>query len=182
MNEKIFSLAVLILIVSVGCNNKELSRAKAAELIAKHYEYPNVEVAVFNMHNGITTANELLIREGYLSSHPGDFQMQITSAGRPYLMPKCARNGQCFATNMRRFKEVTGIKYDNQDKTKATVEYTVQLFNITPFGKQRNYVEGEIVPYTGTIERYDDGWRVTTHSERNYKESDFPDVEEFLEN
>lgn len=173
---------LLMLAVCAGCSTKELDRTEAKELITAYYEYPNVEVLVFNSLMGYASEYSWLLEEGYLFGHRDAFHMQITQAGKPYEFPSCNGNGWCFATNMRRFKEVTGIKYENPDKSKAVIEFTVERYNITPFGKQKKFTEGETVSYHVVVERYDDGWRITTPKEKNYKEADFPDVEEFLEN
>lgn len=167
---------VLLLAVSVGCSNKELSRKDAEKLITEHYQYPNVEVNMIHLPIGYARSYTWLIENGYLSADPADFQIQVTNAGKPYSVGVCGGNGMCFATNMRKLKEVSGIKYENPDKTKATVEFIVERHSITPFGKQMKFTEGDTVSYAVTIERYDDGWRITTPKDKNYQESDFPNV------
>ena len=179
----LFSFVWVVLFVSVGCGKKELSRNEAETLITTYYQYPNVEVNKLdyrsdggrnNLH--WLEDNEFLVSQGMLG-HSG------TSSVVPYITFDTVTNTMVavYATNMRRFKEVTGIKYENPDKTKATVEFVVERYNITPFGKYR-FFDNEVVKHEVTIERYDDGWRITTPNRKNYKEADFPDVEEFWEN
>lgn len=74
--------------------------------------------------------------------------------------------------------EVTGIKETEPDQ-KAQVEYTWRYGNITPFGQALSkgnlalnkkddmnrsrpiYDDGQIQTATASMERYDDGWRIT---------------------
>lgn len=178
----LFSFVVVLMFASVGCGTKELSRGKAEALITEYYQYPNVEVDRLDARSDDGRKNiQWLEDNGYLVSK-GLLGYSETSSAMPYKAPAMDNSGvSSFATNMRRFKEVTGIRYDTPDKTKATVEYTVERYNITPFGKYR-FSDNEEMMYVVTIERYDDGWRITTPNKKNYTVADFPDAEEFLEN
>lgn len=167
---------LVLLTVSVGCGSAELNRKDAEKLITEHYQYPNVEVNMIHLPIGYASSYTWLIQEGYLLAHSSNFQLFVTDAAKPYSVGICGGDGECFATNMRRLKEVSGIKYENPDKTKATVEFIVERYNITPFGKQMKFIEGNTVSYAVTIERYDDGWRITAPKDKNYQESDFPNV------
>lgn len=172
---------VALLLACAGCGNKELSRNEAEKLITAYYHYPNVEIQKIELNLDFGAYPRELIESGYLiAPHLGSY-LAVSQKGRVYMDTEYHGDGTYFATNMRRFKKITGIKYKNPDKTKAMVEYTAERYNITPFGKYR-YAENEEVKYEVTIERYDDGWRITTPNRKNYTEADFPDVEEFLEN
>jgi hypothetical protein len=180
---KVTLVLLSLLFICAGCGNKELSRNEAEKLITAYYQYPNVETHKldYRSQGGVKNldwleANQFLISQGLLGHSE-------TSEVIPYKTFDTVNTSTItvYATNMRRFKKITGVKYENPDKTKATVEYTAERYNITPFGKYR-YAENEEVKYEVTIERYDDGWRITTPNRKNYTEADFPDVEEFLEN
>ena len=178
----LFSFVVLVLFVSVGCGTGELSRNKAEVLITEYYQYPNVEVNRLDARSEGGRKNiQWLEDNGYLVSK-GLLGYSETSSAMPYKATMIGNSGvSSFATNMRRLKGVTGIRYDTPDKTKATVEFVVERYNISPFAKYR-FSDNEEVKYEVTIERYDDGWRITTPNNRNYTVADFPDAEEFKEN
>ncbi len=178
----LFSFVTIGLFVSVGCGTKELSRNKAEALITEYFHYPNVEVNRRDASSDNGRKNiQWLENNGYLVSK-GLLGYSETPSAIPYKVPAMGNSGvPSFATNMRRFKEVTGIRYDTPDKTKATVEFMVERYNITPFGKYR-FSDNEEVKYEVTIERYDDGWRITTPNKKDYTVADFPDAEEFKEN
>lgn len=181
MKLSILSIVVLLL-ACAGCGNKELSRTEAEKLITAYYQYPNVEIQKIELNLDFGVNPRELIEAGYLiAPHLGSY-LAVSQKGREYMDTEYHGDGTYFATNMRRFKEVTGIKYENPDRSKAVVEYTVERCNITPFGRHKKFTEGDSIAYFVVVERYDDGWRITTNNRKNYTEADFPDVEEFLEN
>lgn len=178
---KLYLFSFVLVFASVGCGTKELSRGKAEALITEYYQYPNVEVCRLDARSDGGRKNiQWLEDNGYLISK-GLLGYSETSSVMPYKAPSMDNSGvSSFATNMRRLTEVTGIRYDTPDKTKATVEFIAERYNITPLGKYR-FSDNEEVKYEVTIERYDDGWRITTPNKKNYTAADFPDAEEFLE-
>ena len=168
-------------LILISCTNNELTREKAGQLITDFYQYPNVEMEKFQLEMNLHLARKYktLIDDGYLATVPNFINyilppdMIVTERGEAY------RKDEYFATAIRELKEVTGIRFDDEAKTKATVEFTVIRNKVTPFGKIREYKNGDVVNYTATIERYDDGWRVTSVSTQNFLPSNFPKVAEF---
>lgn len=134
----------LCLILS-SCSNNELSREKAGQLISDFYQYPNVEVEKFQLEMNLYLAEkyEALIDGGYLATVPNFMNyilppdMIVTPRGQAY------RKDEYFATAICDLKEVTGIRIEDEAKTKATVEFTVIREKVTPFGKIREYKNGE---------------------------------------
>lgn len=177
-------LVVVSCFIFSGCSNGKLTHKKAAQLIENFYEYPNVETVSLNLNVTVANHYTTLIRDGYLSvpQYYGLMfpDLTVTDKGMPYRY--AGTEGALFATNMRKLKEVTSILFDDGNETRATVEFTCVRHNITPFGHHKNYKEHDEVTYSVKMAKYDDGWRITTPNGKNYKEADFPDVEEFLEN
>lgn len=59
--------------------------------------------------------------------------------------------------------EITGIKFEDEKKTKATIEYTEKVVNQSPFTQLSGKTNREnIVSRTANAELYDDGWRITS--------------------
>lgn len=179
--QSLTSIGLGLCLILSSCSNNELTREKAGQVITDFYQYPNVEVEKFQLEMNLYLAEKYkaLIDGGYLAIVP-DFMnyilppdMIVTPRGEAY------RKDEYFATAIRELKEVTGIRFENEAKTKATVEFTVIRVKVTPFGEIREYKNGDIMNYTVSIERYDDGWRVTSESTQNFLPGDFPDVEEF---
>lgn len=58
--------------------------------------------------------------------------------------------------------EVTGIKFEDDKKTKATIEFTEKKTKTSPFtALSRNANRQDLVTRTAKAELYDDGWRIT---------------------
>lgn len=174
-------IGVVLCLILTSCTNNELSRKEAGQIITDFYQYPNVEMEKFHLEMNLYLADKYktLIDGGYLATVPNFMNyilppdMIVTERGEAY------RKDANFATAIRELKEVTGIRFDDEAKTKATVEFTVIRDKVTPFGKIREYKNGDVMNYTVSIERYDDGWRVTSEQTENFPVSDFPNVEEF---
>lgn len=163
-----------------ACSFNKLDREEAKMLIEDFYEYPNVETAEFSLDLNLTgiEPHQRLIDDGYLIFSQYSSHLGISEKG--FLYKGEEKRNVTFATNLRYFKEITGIRYENDDKTKAIVEFDIERRNITPFGEQKGYNEGDIEPYHVEFQKYDDGWRVTTKNKGGNKlQEDFPDVEEF---
>ncbi len=174
----------ILALLQASCSSDSLNREKAKELIVSFYEFPNVETAVFPVDAAFTSVSaddyRNLIDGGYLSFSNYSYSLSSTALGLNYKAG--FKNGTLFVTNLRFFKEITGIRYDADDKTKATVEYSVERKKVTPFGEQKGYLEREVVQYSVACQKYDDGWRIVTKNhEENKSASDFPDVAEFHE-
>lgn len=183
MNNKtpIVLFFLLVSLMFSGCSNGKLTRKKAAKLIEKFYEYPNVETIRPNLNVVLSHTYTSLIQDGYLSvpryyglTFP---DLNVTEKGASYL--KVENEGAYFATNMRKLKEVTSIFFDGEHENYATVEFTCVRYNVTPFGKHQGYKENDEVKYTVLMAKYDDGWRITAQNGKNFTASDFPDVMEF---
>lgn len=184
----LYIVGILLLALSIlsGCSGGALTERKAEKLIKKFYEYPNVEVHTFNLNIIVKNAYASMIHDGYLEVpeyHGMMFpDLVVTPKGLPYRIADISQEGYnsyLYATNMRKFKDVSLVQFLDENETKATVEFTCVRYNITPFGKQNGYTENEEVKYTVSMEKSKKGWRVASHNGKNYTKKDFPAVEEF---
>lgn len=176
-----FALLGCLTLFLSSCSSTGLDRDKAKELIEEFYKYPNVELRDFNLH--LTSKNrenyQNIIAEGYLI-HTGYNNLITSDIAEPY--KGWTKGLTDFAMNLRFFKEVTGIRYENDDKTKAVVEFSVERRNVTPFGQAQGTKEGDIGMYSVECQKYDDGWRITTKEKYEIRTAeDFPGVVEFTD-
>lgn len=60
--------------------------------------------------------------------------------------------------------DISGVKFENEDKTKATIEFTELLEKTSPYYmiSTRGVERETAVNRTATAELYDDGWRITS--------------------
>jgi len=73
---------------------------------------------------------------------------------------------------------ISGLKYENDKKTKVTIEY-VELRDKSPFSVLvRSDNKSNIIKRKVTLELYDDGWRVTTttKAEKKLKRKPLKDI------
>jgi hypothetical protein len=174
--------------LTAGCDGQQLSRAKAAELIKKHFPQPVTDrVLVGKKYTGSTT------REQYLSTTYGrlykleeeDGLLKMQDLGTPKggsftvdisLTPKgetyqVSENKQLGFVTVKMceqtFVEITGVAVG--DKGTALVEYTWKLGNLTPFALRQNEVMTDQIlpcsnlsPQKATVgfKVFDDGWRI----------------------
>lgn len=120
--------------------------------------YPQLEVHPCDLSRTLknTRAMDALVEQGYLHlSVDGRFYIPDEKA-IPYLTERG------FVTNTLQFVDGRSIRYENDDKTKATVQCLVKRGSITPFGNRKGFREGDIELYSVGCEKYDDGWRIIT--------------------
>jgi hypothetical protein len=166
-----------------SCGNN-LSREEAAELIIKHYDFPNVDVmrlADGGPKSHLETTQFGSVRIGYSSDvfyNEGrtydTHRVGLTEKGQSLLAPPQACEAcfgnvpsharswflPCVATNIWEFKEVSGISMSETEKT-ATVEYTIVAKGVNTFGGYKGRTEGMEEKRAVTMKHYDDGsWRI----------------------
>lgn len=155
-------ILIILILVSYSCSNKELSRELAKEKISVYFNMPCVETVNFqNMSLGKNIippkynemiSNDLLTFDREKSWNTLYF---LTRKSLPYYN----KDKKKFAGNLAEIKEITGIKF-NENKTIATVYFTIIRKEITPFGLLEKRSESEIVEKNINLELFDDGWRV----------------------
>lgn len=168
----LFSLWILL----ASCSGNRLDRDKAEDIIVDYFKYPNIEYielpSVFYClkldvwSQACLERGLIFMRDSYFSRNQNcwnyDYAPEYDYAKYHLFTKESDRENTNFVngylTGVRHFKEVTGIKFSNED-TKAVVEFTVMREKVTPFGKAIGRSNG-IVTYTTTLELYDDGWRV----------------------
>jgi len=161
-----------------------LSRKQAADIITKHFDFPNVDVmrlADGGPKSHLETTQFGAVRIGYSSDlfyNEGrtydTHRVGITDKGQSVLapLPACeacfgkipghARDWflPCVATNVWEFKEVSGISINETNKT-ATVEYLVTAKGVNTFGEYKGRTDGMEEKRKVTMKQYDDGlWRI----------------------
>lgn len=102
------------------------------------------------------------------------YNYKITQKGRNLTQPnsrlednRVTMSGK-FPIHLIDFKTITGIKYDNEDKTSATIEYTTEIKDNTKFKNlSREYKSKGIQNHTITANLYDDGWRLDIKEDKN---------------
>jgi hypothetical protein len=155
------------------CTSNKLDRNKAADLIKKFYEYPNIEVANFNLENIFGNPFEPLINQGYIyinRSVQWNWVNSPTQKGKKF---QSKLNNNLFATNRREFNEITGIAYLDERESKARIEFSFRRSEITPFGTFLGFIDGQVVNCSVEAMKYDDGWRITSSKEVNFNPQDF---------
>lgn len=167
----------LLSILFSSCSSNELTRKQAQQLITDFYAYPNVEFAKTSFYamGAYSKHTRCLIDQGLVRKNSMG-NIRINDKGKDYQHPQ---NERLFVSNERQFKEVTGIKFLDEQKSKATVEYTDERINITAVGSCSGYTDGSINTYTVDLALFDDGWRVDQKVYTNFKASDFPSVSAF---
>lgn len=176
MRKITFLLCIGLLMLS-SCSD-ELTRDKAENILTETFNYPYAEFHQFNVEKNRLQAttpahvNELaemglVDRVPYTSKYGHNYyQSAYSEKAKQYLKPNTTltTSGYLtgdFAVGTVNIKEVTGIQF-NEDKTKATVEYSTYRDNFTPFSNRSSYDEwrSEIKNESVEFSLYDDGWRV----------------------
>ena len=173
-------LCTLTIISLTSCDSSKLSRNKAAKIIKEWGGYPNVEYMTIPKSTYYTSTFRQLYDQGFLRTQRKT--ILVTPIGQLYQPNNTSEihhKREGFATNQLYFHEVTGITLRGQNKTTATVEYTLKRTHVTPFGKYQKYNEGETTEHSIEMVLYDDGWRILQKAPKVYKVSDFPRVPEF---
>jgi hypothetical protein len=173
INSYILVLLSMVSLSFFSCQSDKLTREKAALLVKGFYEYPNLLVKSLKVNPnenplafGINYDD--LINGGYMfldKSNPWSWKHSLTPKGEEFLVAS-SNEVEC-AT--REFKEITGIKFTNENQTTAEIEFSCRVFNITPFGQFFKISNDQIDTYKVTAEKYDDGWRITTQKGKVYK-------------
>jgi hypothetical protein len=182
------SLRLILLTLSVlvassfGCAKNELTKEKAKNIIAEHYNYPKpvyrgLMVGKKSHYYGkameeqkqkmINNIFDPLVKEGLIryNLYPeGDIDVLITEEGKKFI-EGTVRNDRPDTVNIKVAEkllvDVTDIV--SEDSSGAQVEYTWKYGKITPFGK---YMKGdkwkstELNKESIKMKLYDDGWKV----------------------
>lgn len=186
---------VLLSVLTIGltgCGPQELDRDLAGELIKAHYQYPNVEtVRITQGPSGFDTPSkyQTLVNQGLIRfGSPTSFLDRYETMGTAFRYLEFTSTGNVFSASgfpnrrkdevvgaIRDFQEVTGIRFFNDEKSEAEVEFTAIRTEVTPFGSFKGLQEGEIQSYSLKMTRYDDGWRVTSKKDlENLRPEQFP--------
>jgi len=180
--KKIFWLFISLVVVISSCSD-ELTRDKARKMIMEKYHYPKPVIGSLSIHadgNRVDGAvaelyeAEKLGLANYKILHPNQFFYRevrgyLTKKGKKYLLDAKDNYVKVRRATLR-FNEITGIRF-NDAKNQATVEYTVNITDITPFGKISMWDGGcndykdfkckeKTVNETANFVKYDDGWRI----------------------
>lgn len=177
--------SLLILIsITLSCSTKDLNRDKAKDLINEFYEFPIVEISSFplEMSNEFNRNPKFveLNRNGYITLGKrvaytrGQYYIRFSEIGKSYRLNSNENQRNIkVATNEIKLKEITGIVLDPMMQNIVRVEYTIERFNITPFGFALGKYQGEIINKEIIMQLYDDGWRIKKEKEKFYKSTDF---------
>jgi hypothetical protein len=170
----IFLCFFISMINITSCTSIKLDRIKAAVLVKEFYDFPTIDVHSFNLDNIFGNPFEPLINQGYIYINKSQSWNWVNSPTKEGAKYQARINPSFFATNTRDFKEITGIVYMDEKESKSRIEFSCTLTNITPFGKFLGLQEGQIQPSAVEAMKYDDGWRITSPKEMNFKSTDFP--------
>lgn len=142
-------------------------------------KYGNNKVKSFSNNSFHNVSN--LIQKGLLTSkyneryvtwvgrtsHIKEYVYDLTPKAKQALYPsskldigKSSIRGS-FPVHLVSLNQIAGIKFDNADKSSATIEYSINYTNDTPFkilARNNNDVSNLIAK----AELYDDGWRITS--------------------
>ena len=166
-------LITTIVFPSCGQSNEALSREEAQEIIVKSNPYPVWETLPFPTSKIVTPNSSMytkLKNGGYItlkehrSAWQTTYSMALSDKSNEYYV-ETAQNPYSFGSDywmkvyIKRFHEITGIQ-TNEHTGISTVEYTIKLTSVTPFGEAKGYYENQIVSKTIDLVQYDDGWRV----------------------
>ena len=168
-------LLTALTLLFYSCSNKDLDRDIAFDIIEKFYEYPNVEVINFQ---GVTSSQRLnkeynnlrgqkFITEKRKGKYGNEFWVIMTEKGKAFtLSGKASYNGYKVASSILELNEVTGIRFDDGKNT-AYIDYNLKRIKTTPFGKSKEYKNGDLIEKKTVMQLYDDGWRITSNKEKN---------------
>lgn len=190
MKKITFFICIGLLILS-SCSD-ELTRDKAEKILTETFNYPYVEFHQFGVQERksqvglLSIENELadlglvdrvIVDRVYVPGHGWSpfLEQSFSNEAMKYIKLNTSLDKEIkslrgrseryltgyFAVGTKYIKEVTGIQF-NEDKTKATVEYSTYRVNFTPFSNIPSYDRWRNEPENESIEfyLYDDGWRV----------------------
>ncbi len=176
-------LTLVICLFTILSIQAQLSRPKAEKILKRWYEYPNVEFKYiptkfygykYDSTSRLKKAERagLLRRtENYYSSKTnrwhsvydltsGSLRKYIAYVGNDESDEHISQFANVY-TSVRDFKEVTGIRL-NADKNEGTIEYTIIIKKVTPFGSAFGLKKGQVIDMKAKVVLYDDGWRIKT--------------------
>lgn len=167
--KKLFLILITITTLS-SCNNN-LSRGKAEELIKSGYNFPIIETVEFAESGKAVSETETAKRKKMLDEqlisifydpHQDVWnRYYFTEDANKYMTKYQEWKGADIISNSLVFGEITGIAM-GEDSKSARVEFSVKRKGITPFGEYFGYKEGDLVQFSCTFTKYDDGWRFYT--------------------
>ena len=184
---------ILLSFILLGCSN-DISRDDAEVLIKQDFNYPLVEFCKCNFYtdfpksygknklgeidisdlvnNNIFSVKEYLQRGTFSSSVR--YLYKLSSKGKKLLQP----NTQSLITNdhifgwfpiyTMEFDEISGLKFNNPEKTSVTIDYRIKYKDIYSFRDLCDYNKKEMnLNRTVIAELYDDEWRLNTKRSGN---------------
>ncbi|MGE0638051.1 MAG: hypothetical protein AB7P01_16525 [Bacteroidia bacterium] len=177
-----------ISIFFVSCS-QNLDRDSAKVLFENSSDIPHVLVGDFSLYQQYYKPKEYLLAcekyglmklvdsyDNYRMGLNQYWKFQVTDEGKKYFVKEASYSkGKVALLTLcsLKVKEVTGIKFLNEDKSKACIEYKLCLEDITKAGEMFNEVEyasgkakefqinnSKIITFNVIGEKYDDGWRL----------------------
>jgi hypothetical protein len=193
---KIVNLLILLCITTSllsSCNeSKNLDRDKAAEIIRKDYNFPEVYREEFwygahDYNDSDYTGLQKLEEKGLITIESYKFwtgaiyhRASITDLMSKYMIKNDRGTVLGFVSHTINLREVTGVSL-NEEKNKAEVEYIEYVDRVTPIGafKLRKSLDKlkEGIKKKVSLTLFDDGWRVSSE-----KKSDWNRLSEGYEN
>ena len=162
----------IIALCCLGCSTNELTREKAADILKEDFPRPYKfklyvsipEQAKLAIDSDLEEQGLITVDHVQRAVDVGKPFIHFTDKAKPYLLETPEENLkddiQLIKIGDEEFGEVTGIKSEANGES-ATVEYTTELKNITPFA---SLMPKKIKKTTATnkakFSRYDDGWRL----------------------
>ncbi|MBS0027095.1 hypothetical protein [Chitinophaga hostae] len=160
---------ILITVFFVSCSSNELTKEKAAEVIAK--KYPKVldwEIFTADPQHAAGALKTKLEDEGYIRIQK---TQSLADAGKPfisftdkaalYMLPVTESDKKYSIQRVKiselHFKEVVDVK-TQPDGKQATVEYTVEHQHNTPFAELSHYKLEGIKKEKAVLMLSDSGW------------------------
>jgi hypothetical protein len=184
---KIFNYLLVLTLLS-SCK-ENLDNSKAEELIVDFFEYPNAMVAQTKTNHHLLDSDDFSSKfleyglyEKYTNSNGIMHQIRPRVDLYRYLIDEGvdfpdnkSKNRKSFRIFLgeRKFDKITGIKI-NESTKEARIEFSVKLYNLSPFGQALGYTEEGVTNHYIEAELYEDGWRIKSNTPRfNYKLSHF---------
>ncbi|SHL11033.1 hypothetical protein SAMN05444266_10275 [Chitinophaga jiangningensis] len=170
-------LYVLTAMVLMSCGSEELSREKAAEIIAKKYP-KTLDWDIFRADpsHAARALGSKLETEGYIKvqktqslAEAGQPFITFTEKAQPYLIANTEKDKEYSIQKVKigelHFKEITSIQMDGKGKGKgkgqeAIVEYTIEHKNNTPFAELTHYKLEGVEKEKALLVLSDKGWEI----------------------
>ncbi|MGE0637674.1 MAG: hypothetical protein AB7P01_14610 [Bacteroidia bacterium] len=185
-----FILALSTSLIFTSCT-KEFDREEAKKLFEQSPNIPHALVGDFPLYQSMYKPKEYLeackkhgllkltsANDNYRVGADQYWNFTLTDVGKPFFVKEGNRmSGKVALLTVcsLKVKEVTGIKFLNEGKTKACIEYKLMFSDITKagdmfndfaftfYGRRNDALRidtAKEIQFTTTAEKYDDGWRL----------------------